>query len=151
MFDAIGIVPVAYTLFAVALGATCGVLVRQTLGAMVLVLVLFVGLRVSVAVVARPHYQPAVTSTATTTGGLEGVQVPTGSWVMDLSFDQGDGRHGNVRMCLPPRSGCVDRYTVTYQPGDRFWRFQLIESGIYLGLTVLLLGATWLLVQRRTA
>ena len=67
MFDAIGFVPVAYTTFAVALGTTCGALTRRTLGAMVLVLVLFVGLRVSVAVVARPQYQPAVTGTATIT------------------------------------------------------------------------------------
>jgi len=135
---------------------------------MVLVLVLFVGLRVSVAEVARPHYQPVVTGTATITHapGSEpvGVHIPTGSWVVDLSYDQGDGRHGNVPMCSTQpapqgpgsgtsgtRPGCVDRYTVTYQPGDRFWPFQLIESGIYLGLTVLLLGATWLLVLRRAA
>ena len=168
MFDAIGIVPVAYTLFAVALGTTCGALTRRTLGAMVLVLVMFVCLRVSVALVARPHYQPVVTGTATTTHtpGSEpvGLHMPTGSWVLDVSYDQGDGRHGNFPMCstqpapVGPGSGtssampgCVDRYTVTYQPGDRFWPFQLIESGIYLGLTVLLLGATWLLVLRRGA
>jgi len=153
MFDAIGIVPVAYTLFAVALGTTCGAVVRRTLGAMVLVLVLFVGVRVSVSEIARPQYMPAITKTVAleSTRDPQQLQVPTGSWVMDLSVDQGDGHRGNVPMCSPPRSGCVDRYTVTYQPGDRFWRFQLIESGIYLGLTVLLLGATWLLVQRRTA
>ena len=120
---------------------------------MVLVVVVFVGVRVSVAEIVRPQYMPAITKTVAleSASDTQELQVPTGSWVMAQSVDQGDGHRGNVPICLPPRSGCVDRYTVTYQPGERFWPFQLIESGIYLGLTVLLLGATWLLVHRRTA
>ena len=37
----------------------------------------------------------------------------------------------------------------SYQPADRFWTFQWIEAGIYLGFSVLALIATFWLVRRR--
>lgn len=36
-----------------------------------------------------------------------------------------------------------------YQPADRFWEFQAIESGIYLVLSLLLLALTAYWVRRR--
>ncbi len=39
----------------------------------------------------------------------------------------------------------------TFQPSYRYWDFQRIEAGIYLALTVLAVGATYLLVLRRDA
>jgi len=154
MFDAIGILPVAYTLFAVALGTSCGALLRRTVGAMVLVLVLFVGVRVSVAFLARPNYMPAVTTTVAVEMPNEqftGANVPPGSWLIDSSAAQGNGNLGRVLCVMSPSPGCLDHYQVTYQPADRFWPFQLIESGIFLALSLLLLHATWLLVRRQTA
>jgi hypothetical protein len=154
MFDATAIAPLAYAVFAVTLGVFSGALVRRTVVAMVLTLLVFVGIRVAVAEFARPNYMPPITVSATVdsrTRGTDGLVIPTGSWLINVSYNQGGGHFGNTPTCVPPAPGCFDRYTASYQPGDRFWRFQLIESGIYLGLTVLLLSATWLLVQRRTA
>jgi hypothetical protein len=37
---------------------------------------------------------------------------------------------------------------ISYQPGDRFWTFQWIETGIYVGFSVLALGASVWLVRR---
>jgi hypothetical protein len=151
MFDAVGIVPVAYALFAVALGFSCGALVRRTLGAMVLMLVLFAGVRVSVASLARPSYLPAVTRTAAveSTRATGVFYTPPGAFVTSFTFLGPDGAPTYMPTCNPPRPGCFDRFTVTYQPRDHFWPFQLIESGIYLALSVPLLGATWLLVRRQ--
>lgn len=39
----------------------------------------------------------------------------------------------------------------TYQPSYRYWDFQRIETGIYLGLTALAVGATYWLVLKRDA
>jgi hypothetical protein len=38
---------------------------------------------------------------------------------------------------------------VSYQPADRFWTFQWIETGIYLGFSVLALVAAFWLVRQR--
>jgi len=38
---------------------------------------------------------------------------------------------------------------VSYQPADRFWTFQWIETGIYLGFAALaLVAALWLVRSR---
>jgi len=57
-FDAVGVVPLAYAAFALALGVCLGMLLRRTLIAMFLVLVLFVALRVPIVAFVRPHYEP---------------------------------------------------------------------------------------------
>src|SRR6266511_1004107 len=59
-FDVQGIVPVAYTLFAVALGTFAGTVWRRVLPAMAVTLVGFLGLRIAVAVLARPRFRPTV-------------------------------------------------------------------------------------------
>jgi hypothetical protein len=37
-----------------------------------------------------------------------------------------------------------------YQPGDRFWTFQLIEAGLLVALAAVLLATAVWLVHRRT-
>ncbi|HSX17369.1 MAG TPA: ABC transporter permease subunit [Patescibacteria group bacterium] len=41
--------------------------------------------------------------------------------------------------------------TATYQPSYRYWDFQRIEAGIYLGMTLLAVGATYWFVLKRDA
>jgi len=43
------------------------------------------------------------------------------------------------------------RSFVTYQPGYRFWPFQLIETGIFVALAAALIAGTFFLVRRRDA
>ena len=54
-----------------------------------------------------------------------------------------------------PPAQCLARHGYTqwssYQPGSRFWPFQLIEGGWLLALSVLLIAATIWLVRRRAA
>ena len=41
------------------------------------------------------------------------------------------------------------QFRVTYQPASRYWTFQWIEFGIFAALSVLLVGATVVLLRRR--
>jgi hypothetical protein len=43
----------------------------------------------------------------------------------------------------------VSRFYLIYQPANRFWTFQSIETGIYLGLSALAIAATVWLIRRR--
>jgi hypothetical protein len=45
-------------------------------------------------------------------------------------------------------SGYRSNY-LSYQPADRLWTFQWIETGIYLAISALAIGATFWLVRRR--
>lgn len=55
-FDIQGIVPVAYAVFAVALGIAAGALLRRVLPAMAATFTVFTGLRFLIGEYARPHY-----------------------------------------------------------------------------------------------
>ena len=74
-FDIMGIVPVGYAVFAMALGITAGVLVRRTLVAIAITLAGFIAVRSVIYIWLRPHFMSAVTtyfpltSTFTPAGG----------------------------------------------------------------------------------
>ncbi|MEV6445060.1 ABC transporter permease subunit [Amycolatopsis sp. NPDC051716] len=68
-FDVQGIVPIAYTLFALALGVFAGTYWRKVLPAMGIALVGFAAVRVAIEVLARPRYLPAQSLTFAPTGG----------------------------------------------------------------------------------
>jgi hypothetical protein len=156
LFDSSGVVPVAYTAFAVALGVALGTMLRRTLLAMMLVLVLFVAVRGTITGTARFHYQPQVMQTFPLAGAQNGAaRVPEGSWIIDSAYVD---RNGNVRHLFDCPIGesfvtCIPadryRYFVLYQPADRFWRFQAAESAIYLLLAAGLVAlAAWQVTRR---
>jgi ABC-2 family transporter len=79
VFDARGIVPIGYAAFAFALGVTVGMLVRRTLPAMALTLVVFVVVQIAMPLLVRPHLIPPVRSTVEiTASNLDGLSVPPG-------------------------------------------------------------------------
>ncbi len=155
-FDIMGLVPVAYSLFAMALGIAAGALLRRTLPAMAVTLAGFIGVRVVVALLLRPHYLSAVTVFYKVTGGFN----PPGPSGRSRRASLGPNgqplaQPNNVPYStafhqrpagLLPRStargtavaaSCVQalahyRAFITYQPANRFWAFQGIETGIRL-------------------
>ncbi|MEU0789039.1 transporter [Amycolatopsis sp. NPDC005961] len=145
-FDVQGIVPVAYTLFALALGVFAGTYGRKVLPAMGIALVGFAVVRVAIEVLARPRYLPARTLSFATSGGRT-PNPGSGDWVMSEGV-----RNAAGEMVLPdarigpcPPAGCgggaagPGAYNwMEYQPGDRFWTFQGIETGIFALLTAAL-------------
>ena len=151
-FDLQGIVPIGYTLFAVALGIAAGAVWRRTLPAMAVTLVGFVGARVAVALI-RPNFLPPLERRFP-------VVAPTfpnpmrSDWILVRNAYDSTGRAiepGGDIFCDPP---CPEydpaAYNVhIYQPADRFWLFQYIETGIYVLLAALLLLLALRLVRRR--
>ncbi len=81
-FDIQGIVPIGYALFAVALGIAAGALLRRTLPAMAITLVVFTVLRLVVSEDFRWHYLSPITTTFSFLRHTRAV-LPTGSyWVV---------------------------------------------------------------------
>ena len=75
-FDIMGTVPVAYSLFAVALGIAAGTLLRRTLPAIAVTLAGFIAVRALITLLLRPHYMSAVTVYYKVTSGF----TPAGSF-----------------------------------------------------------------------
>lgn len=159
-FDFEGLMPIAYTLYALALCLAVGVLLRRAIPAVGLTLVGFFVLRVAVEVWLRPGYLAPIVQ-ASSTG-----RTHRGDWVMDQSYHTHAGQalspldvirlcgvvHGQNAHIIPScllHNGIVN--VITYQPADRFWLFQGIEGAIFLGLATGLLALTVWWVQRRIA
>jgi ABC-type transport system involved in multi-copper enzyme maturation permease subunit len=175
-FDLMGAVPVAYSLFAMALGIAAGALLRRVLPAVAVTLAGFVAVRAVVTLLLRPHYMSAVTVFYKVTSGFtppgsywqlaSGVLGPNG-----LPIDQnanGNAVYGVPANYLPasctqvsrgaftPPPSCVHavshfRGFLTYQPADRYWTFQGIETAIFLVLAAALIAVTAVTLVRRDA
>ncbi|WP_435207904.1 transporter [Micromonospora sp. bgisy143] len=154
VFDLQGIVPIGYTLFAVALGIFAGTVWKRMLPAMGITLAGFIGVRAAVEILARPHYQPARTQTFPIEGDgpadigrgdwilTQGVRNPDGTMIAeDTRIQCPSGMKGpDGRVCgaeLGVEPGAYNWQL--YQPADRFWLFQSIETGIFVALAALLL------------
>jgi hypothetical protein len=160
-FDFQNLVPVAYSLFAVALGIAAGALIRRTLPALATTVAGYVGVRLIVENYARPRYLSPLTRAVPLSSGNPGGD---GAWNLrtDLTL-HGRVLDGVVRtpaQCLgvPDRAGmdsCLDRLgyrlTTTYQPAGRYWTFQFIEAGLFVALAAVLVGVAILAVHRRDA
>src|SRR5580704_14156699 len=109
-FDIMGIVPVAYSLFAVALGIAAGALLRRMLPAMAITLAGFVAVRMVVALWLRPHYLSAVTVFYRASSGF----TPPGAYWQIASGVLGPG--GQL-IDQPDNTNYVDGVPASYLPG----------------------------------
>jgi len=160
IFDLQGIVPVAYTLFALALGVAAGTILGRTLPAMAATLVGFVAARLGIAALARAHYQPPLT--ASTPGIHLGGQQGSSDWLLNAVAVDHAGHHLSLQAIqarCPQLGGAaaqclraLDPHTLTtYQPASRFWLFQGIEAALFTALAAALLGLTIWWVRHRLA
>jgi hypothetical protein len=175
VFDLRGIVPIAYALFALALGAAVGALIRKTVPAMAITLGVFVAVRAIVELLLRPRYLPAQTVSYPFLSG--GARAGLGDWIISSRvldptgrFISADGRisvdpsalaHACPGIAGTPTLGpgkdevgrCLTQLGVrivdTYQPGSRYWLFQGIESAIFLLLAAGLVVLAMSLIRRR--
>ena len=157
VYDTSGPVWVATTLLALALGIFAGALTRRTVAAIFLTIALFVAIRVPVEAWGRPNFEPPVTVTY----AVDQPNPPALSnqdWIISQGFIDAQRNRsttftGNctsaetATQCLQDNG--VQAQYITYQPANRFWTFQWIETGIYLGFSLLALCATFWLVRRR--
>jgi len=147
-FDQQAPVTVAATFFALALGVAAGAVVRRSIPAMAATLIGFVVVRILLGVLARPNYMPPVRFVShdlSTFGGN-----PTGWFVDSGNFYDSAGHLLSTGGPSPGMGPAFSYYVQNYQPADRFWVFQSIESAILSGLAILLLGFAIYWVTRRT-
>lgn len=156
VFDTTGPVWVAATLLALALGVFVGTLTRRTVAAIFLTIVLFLAIRAPVELLWRPNFETPVTVTY----AIDQQNPPTLSdqdWIVSQGYIDAQGnRSANLRQfctrdqtltqCL--QANGVRANYISYQPANRFWTFQWIETGIYLGFSALALFAAAWLVRR---
>jgi len=166
-FDIQGIVPVAFALFAVALGIAVGSVIRRVLPSLAVTLAVFVALRAAIAFYVRPHYLAPITKLFPLLGNAG---PPNNGWIISSSFVNGQGHVLGDRFSFSDipapcrtqviggkglRGQCLADHgfhqLVTYQPDSRFWAFQGIEAGIFVVLALALVGFAWWWVLKRDA
>jgi ABC-2 family transporter protein len=176
MFAARGVTPMGYAAFAFALGVTLGLLLRRTLPAMALTLVLFAAVQVLVPNFVRPHLASPQHTTAPynpnrggeliiTNGGrmtlVENASIP-GGWILSDKTISPDGSvftGAAASPCLGSNTNACDRWLgskhlrqyVTYLPASQFWPLQWIELAIYLAASAGLGGICLWQIRRKRA
>jgi hypothetical protein len=156
LFDVQGVAPVGYTLFAVAVGIAAGALVPKVVPAMAITLPVFLAARLVVALYARPRFMTPVTNTSPVVAApgadVGGVQVGSWSLIADVRTPGGAFVASGGLHCTPEDAKeCLGTFgadlhnRVVFQPDDRFWPFQWIETGIFTALAALLV---WFAIRR---
>jgi hypothetical protein len=125
-FDIQGIVPLAYAVFAVALGSAVGSVCRRVIPAMAITGAIFIAVRAVIAGALRPHYMSPVSKFVSTAQGPQGQDI----------------------LSIVPQGA---RTLIKYQPSTRFWAFQEIETGIFLILAAALIALAYRMVVKRDA
>jgi hypothetical protein len=161
-FDVQGLAPIGYAVFALSLGTLAGLVIRRTIPAMALTLFVFVGVRILIGALVRPHFMTAFTGSAP--------DLKQGSWLLSASYyADAQGHHvsfeqvnqmvtvyastnpktfnGSTVMAYLHQQGIS--LLTDYQPPDRFWTFQLIEAALFFGLAIGLIAASLWWLQRR--
>jgi len=172
IFDARGVAPLAYALFAFVLGVTVGVIVKRTVAAMAITLVVFAVIQVVVPTSVRPNlFSPVHLTSPTLTAPLLDKMVVQSSgqltvpvnipnaWIVSNQTITTSGQVFTLPVVDACQSGTQDqciawlaqqnlRQQVTYQPASRYWQFQWYETGIFVALSLLLAALCMLLVKR---
>jgi hypothetical protein len=148
LFESQGLVLGAYTVAAFAIGATAGLLVRNTLAAMAITLGGYAAALVVLSNAARPAYADPLLTTGPAPYGawrVGGEYLDAQGNAVAFSPNRCDGE--SFRDCMT-QNGVFGQSTL-YQPDERFWNFQAIEGGLFLVIAaaVLALGA-WALRHR---
>jgi ABC-type transport system involved in multi-copper enzyme maturation permease subunit len=163
-FDQQGPVLVGYALFAFALGVLAGTLTGKVLPAMAITLGGFLATRVAIALLLRPRFLPYRRRTYPIVSGTpaEPNQL-AGDWVISRAVYSAQGikltpGSGSQALCDQTTAAqCLAKYGAgaynqeLFQPADRFWLFQGIETALFVALAMVLLLLAVHLVRRRVA
>lgn len=160
-FDVEGLVVPAYTVFALALGVLAGIVFRRTLAAASVSAAAFVATRLGVEKGLRPHFLAPLHRVANSTAPTAHAR----DWVLDDKLVDSVGRRitsgrEDLAVVHAQHAG-IDahqylaslgwRRLITFQPADRFWTFQGIETSIFVLLSLAAVAAAVLLLRRRAA
>ncbi len=164
-FDFEGIVLLAYMLFALALGIAAGVLLRRTILAMVVTLAAFLAVRLPIEFWLRPRYMTPLTTTRDLLSTAPS-SFGRGDWIISEGWVDAQGHsisdYQAFSTCAPQNVAskvqffqCMHAHgwldNIVYQPADRFWPFQGIESAILVALAVALIVFAIYWVRQRVS
>jgi hypothetical protein len=176
VFDLRGIVPVAYALFALMIGVAAGTIIRRTVPAMAAAITSYVAVRGGVALWLRQHF--ATPKTISTALFQSNPRIGHGDWVLSTKTLDGAGRFMGTGQTLdfnllggrcPELATAANRgvpnndlvqacirhvglhVQMVYQPGSLFWRFQGIETGLFVALSAALFALTVYWVRRKVS
>lgn len=201
VFDRRDLAPIGYAVFAFALGAFVGAVLRRTLPAMATTLAGYVFARIAATLWVRPHLMSPLHTTMSLLNGdgfgfmsrngaapllVARGSGPAESWTLSSHLVTGSGHVAGPseltafvhQYCpsiavppAPPTAGravarvadpaafqaCRDQAArtfhllVTYQPANRYWTFQWLETGIFVALALLAAaGCYWWVTHRTT-
>jgi hypothetical protein len=165
LFVVTGIVPAAWWLFGFMLGVATGAVLRKLLPAMAVTLAVFIAAYAGMTMSdVRLHYATPVhlTDSAPVVRGDNPVeinippgaeaQLPAGALLVAHGWldERGTPLTGNEQWSCAYESdflGCMRNKEYTwfadYHPADRYWRFQLTESGLLLAASLALGFVVW--------
>ena len=162
LYQVLGTVPAGYMLVGFALGTAAGVLVRRTLPAIAVTLGGYLGLSFVLANWRGTRLLPPLRLVRPF--GSPNPRAGLGDWIVaDGSVDASGHAvtfRDIARICPPVKFTGRDNYTACasahgfrssdlYQPLSRFWPLQFVETGILVGIAVVLLGvAVWWTLRR---
>ena len=127
-------------LCAFALGVLAGLLLRNTIGAMVVAYIAWEVPFLVATLLTGPLHILTATKTITCTTGCASASANSVPPVT-----------GNLGDLVTSYSRTGNHITVTYLPASRFWTLQLIDGGLFLAVAAAALGtAVWLLHRRTT-
>jgi ABC-type transport system involved in multi-copper enzyme maturation permease subunit len=138
-FDMVGFVPLAYMVFALALGIASGALLRNTVAAMLVTLITYPLVRILIGLLARPNYQPPLPLVMTLlffSVGHPG-RIPQGRPAFDACSSSN----------LPPEMMVSEKLITACT--HRILLFQGIDSAIFFGLAAGLLALTYWWIRER--
>jgi len=163
-FGLLGVAFAAWTLFAYALAAFTGTLLRLMVPAMVITLIVYVAVAIATATGIRPHYAAPVAEPGWNHAGGAGwvisswVEAPGGQRLSPAAVSTLSAHlPASVRNSPSPDAFTSwltqHGYTMwqSVQPDSRFWQFQLTEGGWLLAVSAVLIAASVWLVRRRGA
>ena len=171
VFPVTGVAAAGWALAGFALGVLAGLLWRRVLPGLATAFAAWFGLAFLAAQI-RLHYLTPLTTTSLeqsgrdfeidqwwTKGGVRVDDAQINSVLQAIGFQQSGG-DGKVTVAQPGGGSSIDPvqyllqhgYTqiTSYQPDSRYWTLQWIEFGALTALSLLLLGAAFWLLRRRS-
>jgi hypothetical protein len=156
-YDSEGSVVVGYTLFALALALAIGAVWRRAAASLAVAFVGYFVMRLFVDLEVRNHL---VTALKATWKGIQNQpRFLNNALILNMTaaihratHHLGGGPIGGKTQLAIPGPGARAKFHATYIPARDFWPMQLHETGLYLGIAVILIAfAAWWTQRQRTA
>jgi hypothetical protein len=148
-FGFVGPAFVSYTVFALSAAIALGAFMKRALTTFLSTTMAYVAAQIGIGGFLRLHYLAPKEVLLPVDA-----PIPSGDFIIRTSIVDRNGSEAELPCLLkdPDCSVPEDLFTkVLYQPADRFWLFQGIETAIFVGIAILLLGiAIWWVTRRLT-